>query len=125
MGFAVVHGGKIEKRTGRRQGHDLVKVDRRELVRGEGRLVLIRLLSPPNRERWWLHGLLFAITFCTVWMGGTLLAGSSLPFAFPFGIDYAQSPSHLSELISELLVVRPGLDFAMALMALTSLSWTT
>ncbi len=85
---------------------------------GEGRLVLIRLLSPPNRERWWLHGLLFAMTFCTVWMGGTLLAGSSLPFAFPFGIDYAQSPSHLSELISELLVVRPGLDFAMALMAI-------
>ena len=85
---------------------------------GEGRLVLIRLLSPANRERWWLHGLLFAVTFCTVWMGGTLLGGSTLPFVFPFGIDYAQSASGWSELISELLVVRPGLDFAMALMAI-------
>lgn len=39
------------------------------------RVVLIRPLTPPAAERWWLHGLLFAITFLTVWMAGALLAG--------------------------------------------------
>ncbi|MGD8726734.1 MAG: site-2 protease family protein [Gemmatimonadales bacterium] len=85
---------------------------------GERRLVLIRLLRATGRERWWLHGLLFAITFGTVWMGGTLLAGSSLPFVFPFGVDYTELPRDWNELVAAVLKVRPGLDFAMALMAI-------
>ena len=39
------------------------------------RLVLVRALAPARRERWWLHGLLFFLTFFTVWMGGALLMG--------------------------------------------------
>ncbi len=85
---------------------------------GDGRLVLIRLLAPPQRERWWLHVLLFVLTFGTVWMGGTLLAGSSVPLVFPFGVDYTQGSAELGKLLSELLASRPGLDFAMALMAI-------
>jgi hypothetical protein len=85
---------------------------------GEGRLVLIRLLRPPGRERWWLHALLFGATFITVWMGGALLAGSRLPLAFPFSIDFSHVPQLLGDLVSQLLTSRPGLDFAMALMAI-------
>ncbi len=85
---------------------------------GADRLVLSRVWGVPRRERWWLHTLLFVATFGTVWMGGALLAGSSLPLAFPFSIDYAQAPRLLNELIAELLALRPGLDFAMALMAI-------
>lgn len=49
-----------------------------------GRLVLVRRLGAPRRERWWLHGLLFVATFVTVWMGGALLVGvdtTALPHA--------------------------------------------
>ncbi len=47
-----------------------------------GRLVLVRSLHSPHRERWWLHGTLLVVTFMTVWMGGAFLAGvptTSLP----------------------------------------------
>ncbi|MDH3455222.1 MAG: site-2 protease family protein [Gemmatimonadota bacterium] len=85
---------------------------------GEGRLALVRLLVPPPRERWWLHALLFITTFLTVWMGGTLLAGSSLPLAFPFSVDMSRVPELWSLLVAESTALRPGLDFAMALMAI-------
>jgi Zn-dependent protease len=89
-------------------------------VRGDGeeRLALVRLLAPLPRERWWLHGVLFVATFATVWMGGALLAGSSLPLAFPFSVDFSRLPESISALVSELLSLRPGLDYAMALMAI-------
>ncbi len=85
---------------------------------GEGRLVLIRALTPPKPERWFLHGILFLVTFFTVWMGGALLAGSALPLAFPFNIDFSVAPRLLLDLVSELVTQRAGLDFAMALMAI-------
>jgi len=39
------------------------------------RLVLIKKTKPAQRERWLLHLGLFALSFLTVWMSGTLLAG--------------------------------------------------
>lgn len=87
-------------------------------IEGVDRLVLIRSLGPPQRERWWLHGLLFAATFLTMWMSGALLTGSSLPLAFPFHIDYARAPELLGELMAELIRLPVGLGFAMALMAI-------
>ena len=41
-----------------------------------GRLMLARSLGRVTRERWWLHGALFAATFVTVWLAGRLLAGA-------------------------------------------------
>jgi Zn-dependent protease len=87
-------------------------------IEGVDRLVLIRSLQPPQRERWWLHGILFAATFLTVWMSGALLTGSSLPLAFPFSVDYARAPEFVSELLAELLRLPGSLGFAMALMAI-------
>ena len=34
------------------------------------RLVLVRAIGRPQKERWWLHGILFLGTFFTVWIGG-------------------------------------------------------
>ena len=64
---------------------------------GPGRLVLTRALTPQPRERWWLHAVLFAVTFLTVWMGGALLAGSSLPWAFPFNRELTLVPQLMME----------------------------
>ncbi len=85
---------------------------------GEGRLVLVRALQPAPRERWPLHALLFFATFFTVWMGGALLAGSTLPLAFPFNIDFSIAPQLLVELLRELVTLREGLGFALGLMAI-------
>ncbi len=85
---------------------------------GDGRLMLVRVLRPEPSERWPLHVLLFVATFFTVWMGGALLAGSALPLAFPFNIDFAVAPQLLLELLRELVTLRPGLDFALGLMAI-------
>jgi membrane-associated protease RseP (regulator of RpoE activity) len=85
---------------------------------GEGRLVLLRLLRGPHRERWWLHAGLFLATFATVWMGGALLAGSSLPLAFPFTVDFARIPDLIPRLVTDLFRREPALEFAMALMAI-------
>lgn len=80
---------------------------------GTRRLILIRPLAPPPRERWWLHATLFAVTFVTVWIGGAFLAGAE-PFAAPRpglrGLGAA--------LGSWLVALRPGLEFAMGLMAI-------
>ena len=85
---------------------------------GDGRLVLVRVLRPEPSERWPLHVLLFVATFFTVWMGGALLAGSALPLAFPFHIDFSIAPQLLVELLRELVTLREGLDFALGLMAI-------
>lgn len=85
---------------------------------GEGRLVLVRLLAAPQRERWWLHAFLFLITFGTVWMGGALLAGWSGAIAFPVSSDLGSAPRLFGSWLSEVFTVGPGLDFAMALMAI-------
>lgn len=85
---------------------------------GEGRLVLVRSLAAPRRERWWLHGGLFVLTFLTVWMGGMLLGGSPVPLASPFSTDLDGARALVAHLSNDLLLVGPGVGFAMALMAI-------
>jgi Zn-dependent protease len=80
---------------------------------GEGHLVLIRVLSKPRGERWWLHAGLFLVTFGTVWMGGALITGS--PLSIPFARDlFLLGPS----LLGWFQDLRPGLGFAIALMGI-------
>ncbi len=85
---------------------------------GDGRIVLIRRLGRPPRERWWLHIGLFLLTFFTVWMGGALLAGAPAPFAMSFLEALSSFPTSFADLTRDLFAMRPGLDFAMALMAI-------
>ncbi len=87
---------------------------------GAGRLVLIRVLAAPDRERWWLHALLFLITFITVWMGGALFAGAPVPQGFPYSLtgDLTLLSDLVSRFASDLFSPSPALDFAMALMAI-------
>jgi Zn-dependent protease len=80
---------------------------------GAPRLVLVRALAPPRRERWWLHLVLFGVTFFTVWMGGGLLAGA--PYVLPPVGSVADAGRALAGWV---LAMRPGLEFAMGLMAI-------
>lgn len=82
---------------------------------GEGRLMLVRSLDPPQAERWWLHALLFLATFVTVWMAGAVLAGVA-PQA-P-AIRLSEWPAAGRAVAEWLVRLRPGLEFAMALMAI-------
>lgn len=82
---------------------------------GEGRLVLVRAVGRPKRERWWLHAVLFVATFFTVWMAGALLAGVA---AGPPALRLAAPVELGRELLEWLRRLRPGLEFAMALMAI-------
>jgi membrane-associated protease RseP (regulator of RpoE activity) len=79
---------------------------------GPGRLVLIREVRPSPRERWWLHILLFVVTFVTVAAGGALLA----PNAGPVGDLGAGSSG--TAILSWFHGLRPGLQFAMAFMGI-------
>ena len=82
------------------------------------RLVLIRRVGEVQRERWWLHVLLFVLTFLTVWMGGAYLANGTLPLDFPLLLDW-ERVKHLVGTWSEgFSALPPGFDFAMALMAI-------
>lgn len=81
-----------------------------------GRIVLVRPLAAPRKERWWLHVLLFSASFFTVWMAGALLAGapvgpipllSSLPFV----------ASAVADWVSQLNTAY-GFDFAIGLMGI-------
>ena len=82
---------------------------------GPNRLVLIRALSAPPRERWWLHAFLFLLTFATVWMAGAWLMVPSLRFSFPSSPDL----SVLWESVRDWIAAStPGLDFAVALMGI-------
>lgn len=78
---------------------------------GEGRIVLIRSLAR-QRERWWLHLVLFAVSFFTVWMGGALLSGADVRVTLPL-IAADSLESWLRQLMSGV-----GFDFAVALMAI-------
>jgi hypothetical protein len=82
------------------------------------RLVLIRRVGAPQRERWWLHGILFLITFLTVWMGGAYLANGSLPLDFPLLLNWDRVTELVDTWSGGLAFLPPGLDFAMALMAI-------
>jgi hypothetical protein len=85
---------------------------------GQQRLVLIRRLTALPRERWWLHGLLFVLTFITVWMGGAYLVNGSVPLGPPAGFDLGRIPDLLRDVADRFRPMPPGLDFAMALMAI-------
>lgn len=82
---------------------------------GEGRLMLVRLLGKPQRERWWLHAALFLATFLTVWMAGAMLAGVA-----PAGpaIRLRELAGAGRALVEWMVRLRPGLEFAMGLMAM-------
>ena len=84
---------------------------------GEGRLVLIRCTAAPQKERWWLHATLFLISFLTVWMGGTVLAGADVVSHIPLVRDPALATLALADWVMQL---KPGagLDFAIALMGI-------
>ncbi len=82
---------------------------------GPGRLVLIRALAPPTRERWWLHLTLFAVTFVTVAIGGALIAGAEPRWSVPAAGGFA----HWSAAVLDWgLSLGPGLEFAMALLGI-------
>ena len=85
---------------------------------GEGRLVLIRILRSERGERWWLHSLLFVITFVTVWMGGSLLSDGTSAATIPFSPELWAAPQLIGRWLAELPSGGAGLDFAMALMAI-------
>lgn len=78
---------------------------------GEGRIVLIRSLAS-QKERWWLHLILFLFSFATVWMGGALLSGADVRVTLPLIATetLAEWLHHLRGGI--------GLDFAIALMGI-------
>jgi hypothetical protein len=80
-----------------------------------GRLVLVRALAPPPRERWWLHASLFLLTFLTVQLGGALLFGERPHTLPPLGGGLASLGSHVLVWLRGSLV---GMPFAMALMAI-------
>lgn len=82
---------------------------------GEGRLMLVRPLTPPVKERWWLHGVLFTATFLTTWMAGAVLAG--VPPSWP-AIRLTEVGNALGAVLDWLVVLRPGLEFAMAFLAI-------
>jgi hypothetical protein len=83
----------------------------------EGRLVLIRNTAPSPKERWWLHILLFAASFLTVWMSGTLLAGLG---AVPHVPILRDPPAAGRALVDWVMNLSPGvgLGFAATLMGI-------
>lgn len=81
----------------------------------ERSLVLIRCLGPPQRERWWLHILLFVMTFFAVWMAGAMLVGSSVSLHVPSEVTIGSIAAAFTNWIGR---VAPGLQFALALMAI-------
>ncbi len=82
---------------------------------GPRRIVLIRSLRPPPKERWWLHVLLFLLTFGTVWMAAAKLMGRSLDFTVPAGADLAVLWGLVVGWVSD---SQGGLGFATALMGI-------
>ncbi|MBI4502696.1 MAG: site-2 protease family protein [Gemmatimonadetes bacterium] len=83
---------------------------------GPGRLVLIRPLVPPQRERWWLHGVLFLATFLTVAAGGALLAGAGVMPSIRHLAFRWDVLAHAAQMWVYALL--PGMNFAMALMGI-------
>lgn len=85
---------------------------------GPGRLVLVRPLEKPRPERWWLHTLLFLLTFVTVWMGGALLFGASPGPGAAVAPGVSVTSVIVHRWLGELATRGVGFDFAMALMAI-------
>lgn len=104
-------GPSVELRTALRQWPGVHYWEDSDNAR---RLVLIRPLARPQRERWWLHAGLFVVTFLTVWMGGALLAGSNP--GLPVPSDGLRGLG--TSLGAWFQSLRPGLEFAMGLMAI-------
>ena len=50
-----------------------------------GRLILVPRLRAPRSERWWLHVVLFVVTFATVFAAGAMLGAVPLSFGSPSG----------------------------------------
>jgi Zn-dependent protease len=80
-----------------------------------GRLVLVRSLVATPPERWWLHGLLFLITFLTVQLAGTLLLGGSSRTLPPVSGEWG---TQLDALVAWFRGSLVGIPFALALMAI-------
>jgi Zn-dependent protease len=79
----------------------------------QGRLVLVPPLRAPRSERWWLHALLFVVTFATVFAGGAMLG------AGPISLDSSSGGFGLLDSVRGLsgnLV--PGFSFALGLMGI-------
>ena len=79
------------------------------------RVVLVRALTPPQRERWWLHVLLFLGTFLTVQLGGFVLLGGTTHTLPSLSGGY---PEVSASLLSWLRDGAAGMPFAMALMGI-------
>ena len=83
----------------------------------EGRLVLIRNTAATQKERWWLHVVLFAASFLTVWMSGTLLAGVGAVPHVPLFTDPLAAGRALADWVMQ-LGPGVGLGFATTLMGI-------
>jgi len=83
----------------------------------QDRLVLIRNTNPAQRERWWLHLSLFAVSFLTVWMSGTLLAGLITVPNVPLFRDPIVAGNALVDWVKQ-LGPGVGLGFAITLMGI-------
>jgi membrane-associated protease RseP (regulator of RpoE activity) len=79
-----------------------------------GRLVLVRALTAAPRERWWLHVLLFVVTFLTVQLAGTLLLGTPQSTLPPLGGDWSDRLDGAWVWFRNSL---SGMPFALSLMA--------
>src|SRR5574341_1463994 len=73
------------------------------------------MLGAPPKERWWLHAVLFLATFLTMWMAGAMLAGVAPGVP---AIRLSELPNVGRALLDWLIRLRPGLEFAMGLMAI-------
>jgi len=82
-----------------------------------GHLILIRSTVPAQKERWWLHVTLFALSFLTVWMSGTLLAGLIAVPHVPLFRDPIVAGQALVEWVTQ-LGPGVGLGFAVTLMGI-------
>jgi hypothetical protein len=80
-----------------------------------GRLVLIRTLAKPQSERWWLHALLFLITYFTVQQAGALLLGVPQTTLPTLTGEWPQRFDGVMDWLAGSLV---GWPFAMSLMAI-------
>lgn len=81
-----------------------------------GRVVLIRALVPPPKERWWLHVALFLGTFITVQLGGSFLLLGGSPHSYPsLAGGWSERALGVFDWLRGSMV---GMPFAMALMAI-------
>ena len=82
---------------------------------GPGRIVLIRSLRAPTAERWWLHILLFLVTFATVWLAAAQLMGPVPRFDLPVDVSLSVMWRSLMDWVT---ASGAGFGFAAALMAI-------